>query len=89
MIKCNKNWLVVSASFIFINLMFSMHALPQEINRAAEIGDTKKIKELLKNNPESVNAKNKYNLTPLHYAALYGLITLQSRTDESNLNKNP
>jgi hypothetical protein len=52
--------------------MFSMHALPQEINRAAEIGDIKKIKELLKNNPESVNAKNKYNLTPLHYAALYG-----------------
>ena len=72
MIKCNKNLLVVSAAVIFINLMLSMHALSQEINRAAEIGDITKVKELLKNDPESVNAKNKYGLTPLHYAALYG-----------------
>ena len=72
MIKCSKNWLVLSASFIFIHLMISMQALPQEINRAAEIGDTKKIKELLKNDPESVNAKNISGITPLHFAALYG-----------------
>ena len=72
MIKCNKNLLVVLAAFIFINLMLPMYALSQEINRAAEIGDIIKVKELLKNDPESVNAKNKYGLTPLHYAALYG-----------------
>ena len=72
MIKCSISWLVLSASFIFIRLMMSTHALPQKINRAAEIGDTKKIKELLKKNPESVNAKNKYGITPLYFAALYG-----------------
>ncbi|MFC2161028.1 ankyrin repeat domain-containing protein [Acidobacteriota bacterium] len=72
MIKCNKNILILSVSFIFINLMFSMHALSQEIIRAAEIGDIIKIKELLKKDPELANAKNISGLTPLHYAALYG-----------------
>jgi ankyrin repeat protein len=43
-----------------------------EIHDAAEHGDVEKIKELLKENPDLVNAKGYNGLTPLHFAANEG-----------------
>jgi len=70
--KHNKIFPTVLALFVFINLMISMPVFSQEINRAAEIGDILKVKELLKKDPESINAKDISGYAPLHEAALYG-----------------
>lgn len=43
-----------------------------EIHRAAEIGALEKVRMLIKERPDWVNARNKADLTPLHLAASYG-----------------
>ena len=42
--------------------------LAEEINRAAQTGDVEKVKELLKENPDLLDSKNKDGWTPLHWA---------------------
>lgn len=46
--------------------------LPGSIYNAAFRGDSARIAEILKENPELVNTLDKAELTPLHYAAIYG-----------------
>ncbi len=74
-----RTFLIIVGAACFIWLLFQIiinnellkyETEPNSIYRAAEKGDTKRIAEILKKNPELVNTLNKAGLTPLHYAAL-------------------
>src|ERR1043166_8361904 len=53
---------------IFALLALCSAARSDEIHDAAKVGDAEKVRELLKANPELVNAKDKEQKTPLHFA---------------------
>lgn len=42
---------------------------PSSIFGAIDMGDIKWIRTIVKENPDLTNQRNKYNMTPLHYAA--------------------
>jgi ankyrin repeat protein len=70
---------------------FSMPVLSQEIFDAAQKGDLAKLKSLVQNNPNLVNAKNKDDDTPLHIAADAGHLEIarfliQSGADVNSMN---
>jgi ankyrin repeat protein len=49
----------------------NVHSGSDEIHEAAKAGDLKKVKVLLKGNPELVFSKDKHASTPLHKAAFF------------------
>jgi ankyrin repeat protein len=44
----------------------------EEIHNAVKEGDIARVESLLVKKPEKINAKEKDDLTPLHYAAMHG-----------------
>lgn len=52
--------------------MIGMHCLAMDVHQAAKEGDMAKLKTLVEENPELVNAKNENQETPLHSAVSAG-----------------
>jgi len=60
------------AAFLLIFFVIVTPSLSQEIHKAVQTGDLENVKTLLDKNPDLVNAKDKNNYSPLHYAASLG-----------------
>jgi len=59
---------------IVILFAFSMTALAQDIHKAAQEGDTEKVKSILEQNPTLLDSRNDNNLTPLIISSIHGNI---------------
>ena len=61
---------------LILVLLLTAYAHAQDIHEAARAGDLEAVKALLKSDPELVNVTNKYDMTPLFWAAELGSLEL-------------
>ncbi|MCK4761604.1 MAG: ankyrin repeat domain-containing protein [Candidatus Aminicenantes bacterium] len=61
----NRHWVLYLLSAA---MLFGLTACSNQIHQAAEIGNAKKVEAILKEDPEAVNRKDSYGMTPLHWA---------------------
>jgi len=53
-----------------VGIFFTIPSLPQDLINAVKQGNIEKVKEILDENPELVNQKDRVNYTPLHWAVM-------------------
>lgn len=70
-----KTKILITILFIITLFCQSCRSVP-EIHKAAQAGNEKKVVELLKDDPNIVNSRDKWGCTPLMYAAGYAQVNI-------------